>query len=65
MAVRLKYAGVPSGSIAVEKDYGALIDAGLAATPKGGRFYLLPSYTAMLDVRKVLVRRFGLKEFWR
>jgi UDP-N-acetylmuramyl tripeptide synthase len=65
MAVRLKYAGVPSSAIALEKDYGALLDAGLAATPPGGRFYLLPTYTSMLDLRKVLVRRFCLKEFWR
>jgi UDP-N-acetylmuramyl tripeptide synthase len=65
MAVRLKYAGVPETKITVLKDYAALIDDGLALTPEGGRFYILPSYTAMLDVRKVLVKKFGLKEFWR
>lgn len=65
MAVRLKYAGVPTEKISVIKDYSELIETGLAETAAGGRFYILPTYTAMLDVRNVLKGKFGLKEFWK
>ena len=54
MALRLHYAGVesrPAASLAEG------IDALLAATPKGETAYVLPTYTAMLEIRKVLKRR--------
>ncbi|MGD9893724.1 MAG: MurT ligase domain-containing protein [Dehalococcoidia bacterium] len=36
----------------------------LAATPIGGRAYVLPTYTAMLDVRDLLAARAGERRFW-
>ena len=65
MAVRLKYAGIYSSRISLVKDYPALVDEALAKTQNNETFYILPTYTAMLDIRKVLKRRFGLKEFWK
>lgn len=64
MAVRLKYAGIPTDRISIMKDYGELINTALELLPPGGALYLLPSYTAMLDVRKVLNKRFKIKKFW-
>jgi len=55
MALRLKYAGVPTERIAVHDDLGAGLDAALAAGT--GRLYALPTYTAMLALREQLVAR--------
>lgn len=65
MAVRLKYAGIPESRIVLEKDYRTLISRALKDTGTGETLYILPTYTAMLDIRRVLRKRFGLKEFWK
>jgi len=65
MAVRLKYAGISPDRVILEKDYHQLIQKALQKTGAGETFYILPTYTAMLDIRKILKKRFGLKEFWQ
>ena len=65
MAVRLKYSGLDSSKIKIIKDYQMLIEEGLKKTPPGGCFYILPTYTAMLDIRSILKKKFNLKEFWK
>ena len=55
MAVRLKYAGVPAERIAVEPGLGQGLDRALAGAD--GRLFALPTYTAMLALRDVLVAR--------
>jgi lipid II isoglutaminyl synthase (glutamine-hydrolysing) len=65
MAVRLKYSGLDTHKIRIIKDYHMLIDEGLKKTPAGGCFYILPTYTAMLDIRGILKKKFNLKEFWK
>jgi len=55
MALRLKYAGVPADRIVVEPELGAGLDRALAAGD--GRLFALPTYTAMLALRDVLVAR--------
>ena len=58
MALRLKYAGVPPDRIAVEPELGAGLDAALRSTPPApGRLFALPTYTAMLALRDLLVAR--------
>lgn len=56
LALRLDYAGWPS-PLAVERDAGRLLDAVLAATAPGERVFVLPTYTALLDLRAELKRR--------
>jgi UDP-N-acetylmuramyl tripeptide synthase len=63
MALRLKYAGWPEESIAVEPEIAASLDAAVAASP--GRLFALPTYTALLELRKLLADRGLAKEFWR
>jgi UDP-N-acetylmuramyl tripeptide synthase len=63
MALRLKYAGWPEDRIAVEPDIAASLDAALAASP--GRLFALPTYTALLELRKLLADRGLAKEFWQ
>ena len=63
MALRLKYAGWPEDRIAVEPDIAASLDSALAASP--GRLFALPTYTALLELHKLLADRGLAKEFWR
>ena len=65
MAVRLKYAGIFTDHITVEKDYGNMLDDALEHVNSGETLYILPTYTAMLDIRKILKKRFHLKNFWQ
>ncbi len=55
LALRLKYAGVPLDRIAVEPELAAALDRALAAGD--GRLVVLPTYTAMLELREDLVGR--------
>jgi UDP-N-acetylmuramyl tripeptide synthase len=59
MALRLKYAGVPTERIAVEPDLVAGLDRALEGD---GALYALPTYTAMLALRDVLVARGAARE---
>ncbi len=65
MAVRLKYSGVDTRKIRIIKEYQLLLERGLEETPAGGCLYILPTYTAMLDIRRILKKKYNLKEFWK
>src|SRR5262249_25042644 len=56
LAVRLKYADL-SAAQAPEPDLGLAVRRLIDATPAGGEGFLLCTYTAMLDLRALLVRR--------
>jgi hypothetical protein len=64
MAVRLKYAGVPPEQIYTEPDLARALDAALAVLPAGATLSLLPTYTAMLELRAELARRGWVRPFW-
>lgn len=64
MAVRLKYAGVPPERIVVEPVLDRALDRALALAPADQPLYLLPTYTAMLELREELVRRGLARPFW-
>ena len=61
MAVRVKYAGIDPRFVSVERDYEKLV-TGLSDEQRP--IYMIPTYTAMLELREVLVRRCGGDEFW-
>ncbi len=63
MALRLKYAGWPEGAIEVVSGVEASLDRAVATAP--GRLFALPTYTALLELRKLLADRGLAKEFWR
>lgn len=65
MALRIKYAGIDSPAVSIIKKYDEILDRGIAEISGGGCFYILPTYTAMLDIRKLLVSRFKLRNFWK
>jgi UDP-N-acetylmuramyl tripeptide synthase len=61
MRVRIKYAGVPDGRITVQRDYEALVRELESAEE---RIFLMPTYTAMLELRQTVIRHVGGAEFW-
>jgi len=63
MALRLKYAGWPTEAIEVVPGIEASLDDAVAAAP--GRVFALPTYTALMELRKLLSARGLAKEFWR
>ncbi len=63
MALRLKYAGWPEQSIEVAPEIGDSLDRALADAPD--RLFALPTYTALLELRKLLASRGLAEEFWR
>jgi UDP-N-acetylmuramyl tripeptide synthase len=62
MAVRLKYAELPVGPVIPDRE--AAIKAALEATPPGETLYVLPTYTAMLEIRKTLSEMGYTHPFW-
>ncbi len=65
MAVRLKYAGIGESRIVLLPDAEALFDRLLTEVPRGGTICLMPTYTALLDLRRLLAKRYKLKDFWK
>jgi UDP-N-acetylmuramyl tripeptide synthase len=65
LALRLKYAGWPEETIEVMPGIAESLDAAVAATPASRRLFALPTYTALLELRKLLADRGLAKEFWR
>jgi len=63
MALRLKYAGWPEEEIEVVAEIGGSLDAAVSAAD--GRLFALPTYTALLELRKLLADRGLAEEFWR
>jgi UDP-N-acetylmuramyl tripeptide synthase len=63
LAVRLKYAGVPAESLYVVPGIAAGLDAALAEAGVG-RLYVLPTYTALLELRGELAARGHAVPFW-
>jgi UDP-N-acetylmuramyl tripeptide synthase len=63
MALRLKYAGFPSG-LPVVKETNDALSLALRETPPGEKLFVLPTYTAMLEVRGLLAKRGGVAPYW-
>jgi len=63
MALRLKYAGLGAGVEVAGRSENALRRA-LRGVPEGGRLFVLPTYTAMLEVRDILGKWAGRGRFW-
>ncbi|HKO39562.1 MAG TPA: Mur ligase family protein [Solirubrobacterales bacterium] len=63
MALRLKYAGWPEDAIEVVPGIAASLDATVEGSPD--RLFALPTYTALLELRKLLADRGLAEEFWR
>ena len=63
LALRLKYAGVPVERLHVVHGLRDALDEALA-TVGNGRLFVLPTYTALLELRDELARRGHVGHFW-
>jgi hypothetical protein len=63
MALRLKDAGWPLEAIEVVPEIGDSFDRAVAAAPE--RLFALPTYTALLELHRILSGRGLAEEFWR
>jgi len=64
LALRLKYAGVPTSRIHVVPSLPAALDAA-TADAAAARVFVLPTYTALLELRDELAARGNAPPFWR
>ncbi len=63
MALRLKYAGFDPAIIEVEPSISQSLDLALRDIP--GRLFALPTYTALLELRRLLSERGLARDYWR
>ena len=61
MALRFKYAGLEPSKIQVIRDYHELTQCCIGQDKP---VYIMPTYTAMLDLRGTISKQYGFKEFW-
>ena len=61
MATRFKYAGVPGEKLKVFRSYDELLKACLSQPEPT---FIMPTYTAMLDLRAAVSKNYGFKNFW-
>jgi len=64
MALRCKYAGFSGDAIEVVPDLDVALDRGLELTPSGGELVVLPTYTAMLALRRIVADRGFVRPYW-
>jgi UDP-N-acetylmuramyl tripeptide synthase len=64
LALRFAYGGLPRDRIEVIPRLETALDRGLELTPPGGELMLLPTYTAMLALRRVVASRGHVKDYW-
>ena len=64
LALRFRYGGLDERAIEVETDLGSALDRGLELTPDGGELVVLPTYTAMLGLQRLLASRGLAKPYW-
>jgi UDP-N-acetylmuramyl tripeptide synthase len=64
LALRFAYGGFPRGRIEVVPGLEEALDRGLALTPDGGELLVLPTYTAMLALRRIVAARGHVSQYW-
>jgi UDP-N-acetylmuramyl tripeptide synthase len=64
LALRFAYGGFDRDRIEVVPSLDAALDRGLELTPAGGELTVLPTYTAMLALRRTLAARGHVTNYW-
>jgi UDP-N-acetylmuramyl tripeptide synthase len=64
MALRAKYAGVPGDRIEIVPGRAEALDHALQLAGAGGTAYVLPTYTAMLELQRVAAERGLVRPYW-
>ena len=64
LALRFKYGGLDEERIEVQPELGAALDRGLELTPADDELVVLPTYTAMLALQRLVAERGLAKKYW-
>jgi UDP-N-acetylmuramyl tripeptide synthase len=64
LALRFKYAGFDRDRIEVVPELERGLDRGLALTPEGSELVVIPTYTAMLGLRRIVTERGFARPYW-
>jgi len=64
LALRFAYGGLPRERIEVLPSLGAALDRGLELTAPGSELAVLPTYTAMLALRRIVAARGYVANYW-
>jgi UDP-N-acetylmuramyl tripeptide synthase len=64
LGVRCVYGGLAESGLEVEPDLERALDRGLELTPAGGELVVLPTYTAMLELQRIVTDRGLVKPYW-
>ena len=62
MALRLKYAGIPTDRITICRSDEELLRV---CTEQDKPVYIMPNYTAMLHLRERISKQYGFKDYWK
>lgn len=65
LALRVKYSDLSYKLLAVKPDLAAAFDLAWKQTRKGGRIFLLPTYTALLELQGIMAKRKIKQEYWK
>ena len=64
LALRFRYGGLDEDAIEPQPNLERALDRGLELTPDGGELVVLPTYTAMLGLQRLLASRGHAKPYW-
>ena len=64
LALRFKYGGYDTKRIEVTHDLEEALDRGLELTPSGAEMTIIPTYTAMIGLQRILTDRGLVKPYW-
>jgi UDP-N-acetylmuramyl tripeptide synthase len=64
LGLRMIYGGLPAERLEVEPSLERALDRGLGLVEAGTELVVLPTYTAMLELRKVLTERGAVRPYW-
>jgi UDP-N-acetylmuramyl tripeptide synthase len=64
LALRFTYAGFPRGRLELVTDLGRALDRGLELVAAGAELVVLPTYTAMLELRAIATERGLTRPYW-
>jgi UDP-N-acetylmuramyl tripeptide synthase len=64
LALRFQYGGVPPAKIKLLRELDAALAYGVETTPPGGELIILPTYTAMLALRRIAADQGLVRPYW-
>ena len=64
LGIRCVYGGLSEEALEVEPELERALDRGLELTPAGGELVVLPTYTAMLGLQRLVAERGWSKPYW-